>query len=82
MVIGLLSIDSGREKFLRKVLDWIHARVGDRNLCIMGGLFTIEIEIGIQTSISGCPWLVGSQRHVQESYRDNHLTGRSSSVLI
>ena len=57
-------------------------RVGDKNLCILGGLFTIEMEMGIQTSISGCLWLVGSRRHVQESYQDNHLIGRSSSVLI
>ena len=66
----------------KKILDRIHARVGDRNLCILGGLFTIEIEMGIQTSISGCSWLVGSWRHVWDSYRDNHWTRRSSSVLI
>ena len=82
MVIGLLSTDSERENFLRKVLDWIHVRVGDKNLCILGGLFTIEIEMGIQTSVSRCLRLVGSRRHVQENYLDNHLMGRSSSMLI
>ena len=59
MVIGLLSIESVREKFMRIVLSWIHVRVGDMNLCILGRLFTIEMEIGIHTSISECPWLVG-----------------------
>ena len=28
----------------RKVLDRIHAKVGDRNLYILGGLITIEID--------------------------------------
>ena len=28
----------------RKVLDQIHAKVGDRNLCILGGLFAIKID--------------------------------------
>ena len=31
----------------RKVLDWIHAKVGDKNSCILGGLFTIEVEMGM-----------------------------------
>ena len=64
----------------KKILDQIYARVGDRNLCILGGLFTIEMEMGIQTSIFGCSWLVDSRRHVREGYRDNHLTGRSSYI--
>ena len=29
----------------RKLLDWIHAKVGDKNSCILGGLFTIKIEM-------------------------------------
>ena len=82
MVIGLLSKKLSREKFLRIVLGWIHARVGDRNLCILGRLFTIQMEIGIHTSILECPWLMGSRRHAQESYLDYHLMERSSSVLI
>ena len=28
----------------RKVMNQIHAKVGDRNLCILGGLITIEID--------------------------------------
>ena len=28
----------------KKVLDRIHAKVRDRNLCLLGGLFTIEID--------------------------------------
>ena len=28
----------------RKLLDRIHAKVEDKNLCILGGLFTIEID--------------------------------------
>ena len=66
----------------RKVLDRIHAKVGDRNLCILGGLFTIEID-GDDRLISRDVfdwWVAGAISG--ESYRDNHLTGRSSALLI
>ena len=66
----------------RKVLNWIHAKVGGRNSCIMGGLFTIEVEMGWQTSIWWCLWLVGSRRYFRESYWDNHLTWRYSVVYF
>ena len=45
VVSGLLSIDSVRGKFLRKVMDRIHAKVGDRDSCILGGLFTLKVEM-------------------------------------
>ena len=33
------------ERILRKVLDQIHAKMGDRISCILGGLITIEVEM-------------------------------------
>ena len=41
------------------ILDRIHAKVGDRNLCILGGLFTIEID-GSEGLVSRdvCGWWV------------------------
>ena len=30
----------------RKILNRIHAKVGDRNSCTLGGLFTIKVEMG------------------------------------
>ena len=46
VVTWLLNIDLVRDKDLY-ILDRIHKKVGDRNLCILGGLFTIELEIGM-----------------------------------
>ena len=47
MIIYLLSTNSARGQFLRKFLDRIHAKMGNRNLCILGGLFTIELKMGM-----------------------------------
>ena len=78
--LDLLNTYSVRDRNLY-ILDWIHAKGGDKNLCILGGLSTID-RWGWQTSISICLWLVGNWSHFQESYWDNHLIGRSSDVLI
>ena len=43
VLIGLLNIDRWETRTCT-ILDWIHAKVGDRNLYILGGLFTIEID--------------------------------------
>ena len=42
VIIDFLSTGSAR-----KVMGQIHAKVGDRNSCILGGLFTIEVEMGM-----------------------------------
>ena len=38
-----VNIDSMRDKNLC-ILGWVHAKVGDRYLCTLEGLFTIEID--------------------------------------
>ena len=52
LVLDFLIWDSNRSLVeyrlgKRIFLNWIHAKVGDRNLCILQGLFTIEVEMGM-----------------------------------
>ena len=42
----MLNTDLVREKDLY-ILDWIYTKVGNRNLCILIGLFTTELEMGM-----------------------------------
>ena len=54
----LLNTDSMKDRNLC-ILDWIHAKVGYRNLCTLGGLSTIEIDENDKlVSWDVCGWWV------------------------
>ena len=56
----------------KKVLNRIHAKVGDKNLCILGGLITIEID-GDDRLVSQdvCGWWVARA-----------ISGRATRITI